>query len=330
MVAQIDKAYAKARPRKIVTRLASYALFEGRQVTTRGRWINPLIFALFAAECRLPALKRVRKPAFILGIGRSGTTVLGIALSVHREVGYLNEPKALWHFIHSHEDVMGNFTSDESRYRLDAGDASPIAVRRARRLFGFYLAVTGSRRLVDKYPELIFRVPFVRAIFPDARFILLLRNGSDNISSMDAWSNRNRETTAGEVHDWWGVNGRKWRLIRDELATTDPAFTGLQDVVAGLDRQLDKVAVEWILTMREALRQREKNSDRFFTVRYEDLAARPRATLAAIADFLELENDERFLAYGESLLRPSSGHPAPELHPRLRPLFEQTMRELGY
>ena len=42
--------------------------------------------------------------------------------------------------------------------------------RRAAQMFGAYLTTTRSERLVDKYPELIFRVDFVRALFPDARF----------------------------------------------------------------------------------------------------------------------------------------------------------------
>ena len=70
MVAQIDGSYIRARPWKLYSRLISYALFEGRPLTTKGRWLNPLLFALFAIEKKLPAMRKVCEPTFILGTGR--------------------------------------------------------------------------------------------------------------------------------------------------------------------------------------------------------------------------------------------------------------------
>ena len=90
MIAQLESLYIRSRPWKLWSRLISYGLFEGRPLTTRGQWINPLVFAHFAVEKHLPRLRRVEKPVFILGTGRSGTTILGIVLSMHREVGFLN------------------------------------------------------------------------------------------------------------------------------------------------------------------------------------------------------------------------------------------------
>jgi hypothetical protein len=75
MIAQLDPNYIRMRPTKAVTRLISYALFEGRPLTTKGRWINPLVFSLFALEKRLPLLNKVKRPMFIVGTGRSGTTI---------------------------------------------------------------------------------------------------------------------------------------------------------------------------------------------------------------------------------------------------------------
>lgn len=43
-------------------------------------------------------------------------------------------------------------------------------------------------RVVEKYPEAIYRVPFVQAIFPDAKFILLVLNGLDVVRSVGSWS----------------------------------------------------------------------------------------------------------------------------------------------
>ena len=45
MIAQLNSHYIKTRPTKALTRLVSYAFFEGRPATTKGRWINPLVFS---------------------------------------------------------------------------------------------------------------------------------------------------------------------------------------------------------------------------------------------------------------------------------------------
>ena len=218
MIAQINPNYIKTRPMKVLTRFMSYALFEGRPVTTKGRWINPLVFSILKTiSATKNRYKSIEKPIFILGTGRSGTTILGIVLSMHREVGYLNEPKAIWHIIHPHEDIIGNYTRADAKYRLTAEDAADDMRQRAAQMFGAYLTATRSKRLVDKYPELIFRLDFVRALFPDARFIFLVRNGWDTCHSIANWSQRLGVEVNGEKHDWWGVNDRKWGLIAEQL-----------------------------------------------------------------------------------------------------------------
>lgn len=330
MIAQLDRAYALARPAKVAQRLLSYALFEGRPATTRGRWINPAVFAHFAVAKRLPQLKRVRKPVFILGTGRSGTTALGRVLSIHRDVGFLNEPKALWHSVFAGEDVIGNYTRGPARYRLDAGDATVQVRRAAHRLFGAYLACVSARRVVDKYPELVFRVPFVIAIFPDAKFILLVRNGWDTCSSIESWSGAHAAVAGGGAADWWGVDRRKWGLLQSELLAGDPEFDSIRALAGGLRRQRDMAAVEWIVTMREGLERLSEARGSMLLVRYEELVRRPREELGRIGEFAELASDGRFLEYGERALHPTASRGEFDLDPGLRPMFMRTMRALGY
>lgn len=330
MVAQVDSSYFKHRPSKLLSRLVSYAFFEGRPVTTRGQWINPFLFAHFSFEKLLPQLKKVEKPIFILGTGRSGTTILGVLLSMHREIGFLNEPKAMWHSIYDGEDVIGSYSRGEARYRLNASDVTEVVRSSAHRLFGAYLGAVFSKRLVDKYPELVFRVPFVRNIFPDAKFIFLVRNGWDTCASIDKWSERCGEQSNGEVHDWWGVNQRKWKLMLKELIEPDPYFSGVMDIAPTLSRHVDMAALEWVVTMREGLRRMKENPDCVLMVGYEELTNNPRMVLSEIAHFAGLSIDETFLRYGETTLKPSIRHAEFSIHPRLRPLFDETMKELGY
>jgi len=330
MVAQIDSNYIKVRPLKVVSRLVSYVFFEGRPLTTKGQWINRFLFMLFKIERYLPQLRQVKKPLFVIGTGRSGTTILGVLMSMHKEVGFLNEPKALWSFLYPFEDVIGSYSRGPAKYRLDESDASPEVIRKAHRLFGFYLWSVRSARLVDKYPELVFRVPFVKAIFADAKFIFLVRNGWDTCVSIETWSKRLGVDNVDERHDWWGANNRKWHLMLDQLVATDSIFSGILDEIRQLSCHTDMAAVEWIVTMREGLRCKEQNPDCVLMVRYEDIVNKPSESLIALLRFAELDDDAKFFSYSKNVLRPAPIHAPFELHPAIRPLFDETMKALGY
>ena len=330
MIAQLDPLYLKTRPAKAVSRLVSYALFEGRPITTRGQWINPLVFAHFALEMRLPQLKRIEKPIFVVGTGRSGSTILGVLMSMHRDVGFLNEPKAMWHAAYPRADVFGQHWKGPARYPLGEEDASREVRQRMRRLFGAYSRAVAAKRVVDKHPELVFRIPFVRAIFPDARFVFLVRNGWDTCRSIDGWSRRKGTRQNGETHDWWGTDNRKWRLMLEQLLPREESLAHVEQEVRGLDRHADMAAVEWIITMREGLRQQRSNGNGIHLIRYESLVDHPRRELSSLLDFCELPHDEVFFRFAEQKLSPvPSGGPF-DLHPAIRSPFEETMRLLGY
>ncbi len=316
---------------KAITRFMSYAFFEGRPTTTKGRWINPIVFALLKAVATNNSRYRsVEKPVFILGTGRSGTTILGIVLSMHREVGYLNEPKAIWHVIHPHEDIIGNYSRGDAKYRLATEDATDDMHQRATQMFGAYLTVTRSKRIVDKYPELIFRVGFVRALFPDARFIFLVRNGWDTCHSIANWSQRFGIHVNNEKHDWWGVDNRKWRLLVDQIVKTDTTFAEIVDEVEHFDRHLDRTAIEWVVTMQEGLRLLKVLPDCIHLVRFEDLTAKPDETLAELCSFCELPEDNTFREYARQTLHPVPARKPFDLHPKIAHVFHDTMEKLRY
>lgn len=330
MVAQLDKHYIQIRPTKAVSRLISYALFEGRPLTTKGAWINPIVFAHFRIEKHLPKFRKIRKPIFIIGTGRSGTTMLGVLLSIHPDIGFLNEPKALWYSAFKYEDVIGSYSKGAARYRLFAQDATEKIKRNVWRLFGAYLAVIQAKRLLDKYPELTFRVPFVKAIFPDAKFIFLVRNGWDTCSSIESWSNRKGAKVGNEVHDWWGVDNRKWRLMVKELVENDSCLSEAVSGIRELSRHTDMAAVEWIITMREGLRQLERYPADIYMLRYEDLVENPEPELSRLLEFCELAKDAKLLKYAKKILKRRPPHLSFEMNREILPLFKKTMQDLGY
>lgn len=331
MIAQINSDYIKTRPIKAITRLISYALFEGRPITTKGRWINPVVFSLLKAAAKSHRqFQPIHKPVFILGTGRSGTTILGIVLSMHKDVGFLNEPKAIWHLIHPNEDIIGNYTHEHAKFRLTADDMTENMQQRATQMFGAYLSTTGSKRLVDKYPELIFRIDFVRAIFPDARFIFLVRNGWDTCQSIANWSKRLGIQVNAENHDWWGVNDRKWQLMTDQLVSTDDDLKSIAEDVKHFDNHLNRAAVEWIVTMREGLRLLDTKSECIHTIHFEALTTQPEEILSTLCEFCDLHIDQTFINFASHTLSPIPARDTFDLHPKIAPIFHDTMARLGY
>ncbi|MEM8598865.1 MAG: sulfotransferase [Bacteroidota bacterium] len=330
MPAQLSKRYVRTRPTKALSRLVSWALVEGRPLTTRGQWINPVVFGLQRAALTLPLQRPVDRPIFVIGTGRSGTTVLGTVLSMHRDVAFLNEPKAVWHRIHPEEDVIGSYANGPARFRLDASEATPARAAVARRLFGAYLAAVRGQRLVDKYPELVFRIPFVRALFPDARLVFLVRNGWDACASIQNWSERLGVEQKSEVHDWWGRDDRKWHLLLDYAAAHEP---DLRPIVPSLRHEADhrqRAAVEWVLAMRAGREAERAHPECIHRVRYEDFTASPDATLRTLLENVGLRDDPVCRSFAVATLRDGQAHDAFTLRAEIAPFFHHTMERLGY
>lgn len=329
MVAQVDRSYFRASAGRSVTRLISYALFEGRPLTTRGRWINPLVFANAHRAARSGSGSPDR-PVFIIGTGRSGTTILGVVLSMHRDVGFLNEPKALWHAACPFEDLAGSYTDEPARYRIGADDVTPAAAAAMQHTYAHYQRFVAARRVVDKYPELVFRIPYVLRIFEDARFLLLVRDGAATCESVARWSQRFATDTSRGRADWWGLNDRKWRCLVEQVVSCDSHLSGRAGEIAALENGVDRAAVEWIVSMKEGLLALRNYPDRVMRVDYESLVSSPREALTDIAEFAGLDTDTRMLEYAESVLRPPGKVSYPELATPLEAAFADTMRELGY
>jgi hypothetical protein len=278
----------------------------------------------------LPIKNTVVKPIFIIGTGRSGSTILGKVLSIHESVGFLNEPKAIWYVVDPRDDVNGHFQLEFGKYRFSERDATPQAKSYARRILGFYAALTGSKRILDKNPEMLYRIPYLLEIFPDAKFIFLARNGWDTIHSIATWSRDARQWVDGGMVDWWGYNRRKWNLMVEQLVSAEPLLAEFHDEINTLEREDDMAAVEWILAMQEGLRCRSHWPESVCLIRYESLTRDPRRELLRLVDFCELCRDEAFLTYSEKVISPNRPKPAIDLAPFIQQGFAETMRALDY
>lgn len=120
---------------------------------------------------------------FIVGSPRSGTTILGEMLDRHPHIAQWYEPYFIWdrHFRDWSHDERG------------PEDAGPAVIRQIRRDFLRYRKRSGAAIVVDKSPRNSLKIQFIRAIFPQARFIHLVRDGRDvTLSIHREWCRRRR------------------------------------------------------------------------------------------------------------------------------------------
>ncbi len=330
MVAQIDKKYVNHGYAKLIRRLVSYALFEGRPHTTKGQWFNPVIFFILRILNALPGYPELKQPIFITGLGRSGTTILGVLLSLHKNVGFLNEPKAIWRTIDPKHDINGDYISYGGVFRLKKDEADEDARKTAHRIFGRYLSIVRAKRLVDKYPELIFRVEYLLELFPDAKIIFISRNGANATHSIDLWSKRLGVEVNGRVDDWWGRGDVKWEYLREQIILQDVDYKSVRDVANGKLDHVNRAALEWIITMREGVKCMRAHPDSVIHVQYEKLTESPEIEISALLKQCNLSQDRAVISYAKEKLYKNKPKQMPNLLSSIQILFDETMTELGY
>jgi len=121
--------------------------------------------------------------AFIIGSPRSGTTILSEVLDRHPEVVQWYEPYFVWAF---HLDLKDTDVRE-------AWEASPRVKRFVRREFRYFKERSGKRIVIEKAPDHSFRIPFVQQVFPEAKWIHILRDGRDvTLSICKEWERRRR------------------------------------------------------------------------------------------------------------------------------------------
>lgn len=233
-------------------------------------------------------------PVFIVGCGRSGTTILGRCLGQHPAVTYLNEPRYLWELHFPQTDIWSTKAGHRvGRLVLDTADAAPMAARRCRRAFQYTTWVTRRPFIIEKLPENVFRVPFVRTVFPGARFIHIVRSGRDVARSIVA---------GRQALNWYGADEYKWRQLL-QVAATIPGLTEL----AGPELSpYERGLLEWRLALEQARQHFAASADtECLHLSYERLLTAPREVLARAFVHMGLPTDDAILTACASLVRES-------------------------
>ena len=145
------------------------------------------------APRKVPAVAAIHRPVFIVSAPRSGSTLLFETLAESRELYSLGGEA---HSLVEQFDALRPGGGKVDSNRLLAADLMPdIAARMRETIAGLLVDSTGSApqgaapiRLLEKTPKNSLRIPFFRALFPDALFVYLWRDPRENLSSiMEAW-----------------------------------------------------------------------------------------------------------------------------------------------
>jgi hypothetical protein len=216
--------------------------------------------------------KADRRPVpFVVGMNRSGTTLLRMMLDAHPELTIPPEthfvpdliracrkpgatPESALEAMKSHRE-WGDFGfSDEqalgwlrARPGLDPGGA-------VRGFYEAYAAKEGKPRWGEKTPRYVGKMKLIQRALPEARFVHVIRDGRD--VALSVLDRTVRDLTAAHV-------GERWKRKIEKARAAAPDLT------------------------------------HYTEVRYEDLITDTEPTLRRICDFIELEFDPAILDYHE-------------------------------
>lgn len=159
------------------------------------------------------ARKRFDRPVFIVSSPRSGSSLLYETLAQSPDLFSIGgESHAVIEGIEALHPRAHGWDSN----RLGAVDASDRVAEDLADRFAGAAVDRASRvaprrfRFLEKTPKNSLRVPFLRAVFPDAFFIYLYRDERATMSSMlEAWRS-GRFVTYPELPGW---NGSQWSLL---------------------------------------------------------------------------------------------------------------------
>jgi hypothetical protein len=215
-----------------------------------------------------------RRPIFVIGVGRSGTTLLRLMLHHHPRIAIPYES----HFIPRYQAELASFGDlhdeanvlrlinkilDEDIVKLWDHHFDPQRIMgrlREKSLAGVIDAIYtdyaeghGKVRWGDKSYYLD-QLPIINSLFPDAQFIHIIRDGRDVAASILklSWGPPNLIAVA----EWW--NNHVW-----------------------LGRRLGAIL----------------GPERYFEIRYEDLVEDPAGKLGEICEFLKEEYSPAMLDY---------------------------------
>jgi len=193
------------------------------------------------------------RPIFVIGVYRSGTTLLRYILDAHSNIACGPETDFVAH--------LADLASDRRSIAGLEGlgfDYQHVLNELSRTVQYFhtnYARAKGKSRWADKTPRYVEHIGFLYELFPDAQFVCIYRHPLDQIHS----------STRGGTH-------RPWHLGESDAAASDL----IADATA-----------YWSSRVAQMITFEESFPDISHRIRYEDLCATPEAVVSDLFAYLE-------------------------------------------
>ena len=235
---------------------------------------------------------------FIVGCPRSGTTLLRRLVDTHPLVAVIDEMRWIASFFERREgltpeglvtpDLVDRLlaydrfaTLEISREQLgrliDTSDPVPYP-NFVSAIFDLYGQAQGKSLVGDKTPRYVRRIPTLHALWPEAKFVHLIRDGRDVCMSAISWS-------------------RAYKLARRSSTWTEDPIT--------------TAAVWWEWHVRLGREDGGSLAPKLYhEVSYEELVSRPAKTCETLCDFLDVPYDDAMLKFHEGRTKMKPGRDA--------------------
>lgn len=222
--------------------------------------------------------KCVKPPIFIIGVPRSGTTLLRVLFDSHPNIACGPEAPWLARGASSIKNLYCFMADDRFGY-VQNYDVSKDAFKKqvsswVNNLFMTYASGCGKGRWAEKTPDHSLEIPFLAELFPDAYFVHIIRDGRDVACSTAILSEERKA-----MSEWHATN----LLLSDGVVVPNT---------------LQNAALRWQkwLTQIEIDLKQVRNSR---TIRYEDLVNNPEQELRRLLTFTGEEFSSEMLCYME-------------------------------
>jgi|GEM_PF-4461609 len=220
------------------------------------------------------------KPIFLIGCHNSGTTILARLIGQHPDIINWSEAPDVWTpddwFLNW--DVMSNpplpkpFIFDPLAYERTVEDHGEYMAT-IRQVFDLYAFTRRKKRFMNKNPHMCLSIPYIEAIYPDAHYIYIRRNGYAVAQSLlGNWRKALQQVTENPNSGWGKLKG-----AIDDIYFDDPL---------ALVRQC---ADYWQLLDQKSMQDLNAITDRsrIYETTYEDICDHPEQILRDV--FLQMD-----------------------------------------
>lgn len=264
-------------------------------------------------------------PIFLIGVPRSGSTMLRMILNSHPNIYSGGEMP----WLSGNYGVRGFGTETSIRclyQRMTVGDysisktMSHINKDNVRRSFNSFvkdiidlqLTKEGKNIWIEKTPDNIIQIPFLKEIFPNARFIHIMRDGRDvALSTIKAnWSELFYFIDVKNKRRFVNLRGlfnkrvlyRLPKYIQDVLlrVNLEPSYNSMsQNIFYPIANTYYNAFFRWEKWIEIYERDAEKYNIDHISIKYEDLLLKPKDMFPYILNFIGEDWHDDYLNYSK-------------------------------